>query len=341
MTRFVTILTLILLLIPTLNVFAMDKDVAISLAVVKQSDNRVQLNVATNLPPGTKLMLSVNEKMENGFLGQSSGFVSSDGKLISETFGPEDGLKDGRYIAQVTMPIPAVQTADVKSIIGGKGEKLTGPLVDKGRFGITVSQQTEFFIGEEPDVAQASRRDSVIAATAAIKKNVCVLLEELLEFKDKPKFREFGFGTGGPYHKWLKSVEDLRDTTPTGQHPIPFIVRTAPGDLLMLGMKYLRNSETDYTRQMLGELKETISYSHYLSAKEQSKANAIVFRTWRDSSGKFSVEAKLVEKSTTHVVLRKKDGETVEVAISKLSAADIQFLSEELSQYLKEDKAKR
>ncbi|EAQ80496.1 SHD1 domain-containing protein [Blastopirellula marina] len=320
-----------LFLFPTLNAFALGDDVELVLTIVEQPDNHVQLAGTTNLPPGTKLMLSVKEKMENGFSGQSSCIVSKDGTFRSETFGPRDGLKDGRYIAQAVMPISAAQTADVKKLIGDKGEKLTGPLVETGRFGRTVSQRTGFSIGEDPDAAQAARISDAIAATAVIKRNVCVLLEQLLKFKDEPKFREFGFGTAGPYNKWLKSVEALRDSTPTGQHPIPLLVRTAPGDLLMLGMDYTRNRESDYSRQMLPELKETIEYSKYLATKGKPLARTPVFRTWKDSTGKFSVEAKLVKKSTTHVVLRKKDGATVNVAIANLSAADKEFLSGEAS----------
>jgi hypothetical protein len=45
-------------------------------------------------------MLSVQEKTEDGFLGQSSCFVSAKGEFDSEAFGPSGGLKDGRYLAE-------------------------------------------------------------------------------------------------------------------------------------------------------------------------------------------------------------------------------------------------
>jgi len=313
--------------------FALDGDVTLTLSVAKQPDNRVRLNGNTNLPPGTKLMLSVNEQIENGFLGQSSCFVADDGTFESEAFGPEGGLNDGRYIANVTMPIPALQPAKIKLVIGAKGENLKGPLVEKGSFGVTVSQKTDFAIGENADAAQATRKKEAEAVTAALKRNVCVLLEQLLKFKDEPKFREYGFGTGGPYNKWLKSVERLRDSTPTGRNPIPLLVRTAPGDLLMLGMEYMQKGETDYTRQMLPELKETIGFAEYLALNSnpdsktdpESKAET-EFRMWRDMTGKFSVEATLVERTESNVVLRKKDGTTINVPITKLSTADVEYL---------------
>lgn len=328
MTRFIAILTI---LIPTTYSFALDGDVTLTLNVMKQSDKRVRLDGTTNLPPGTKLMLSVSEKIENGFLGQSSCFVSSDGTFESEAFGPKGGLEDGRYTADATMPIPRIQSAEVKRIIGSNGENLSGPLVEKGRFGVTVSQQVAFAIGENADAAQAERKGKAEASTAALKKSVCVLLEQLLEFKDEPNFKKFGFAIAGPYNKWLKNVEALRDSTPTGQHPIPLIVRAAPGDLLMMGMNYLRG-ETDYTRQMLPELKKTIDFEAYLDAKRKSKTEApTTLRTWRDSTGKFSVDATFVEKRKAHVVLRRHDGSTVSILITKLSVADVEFVRRQAS----------
>jgi hypothetical protein len=32
-------------------------------------------------------------------------------------------------------------------------------------------------------------------------------LDEFLQFRDSPSFKEFGFGVGGPHHQWLKSID--------------------------------------------------------------------------------------------------------------------------------------
>lgn len=45
-------------------------------------------------------------------------------------------------------------------------------------------------------------------------------------------------------------------------------------------------------------------------------------RTWKDASGKFEIEAEFVSADSTMVVLKKADGTEVEIALSKLSAAD-------------------
>lgn len=51
-------------------------------------------------------------------------------------------------------------------------------------------------------------------------------------------------------------------------------------------------------------------------------------RVWKDSTGKFSVTAKLVESKNGTVVLQKENGETVRVPLEKLSAADKKYLRE-------------
>jgi CubicO group peptidase (beta-lactamase class C family) len=49
-------------------------------------------------------------------------------------------------------------------------------------------------------------------------------------------------------------------------------------------------------------------------------------RTWSDASGKFSIEAELVEVKDGQVVLRKADGSEIKLPVAKLSAADRKHL---------------
>jgi hypothetical protein len=49
-------------------------------------------------------------------------------------------------------------------------------------------------------------------------------------------------------------------------------------------------------------------------------------RTWKDATGAFSLEAELVEVSDGKVKLKKESGEILEVAISRLSSGDQQYL---------------
>jgi len=53
-------------------------------------------------------------------------------------------------------------------------------------------------------------------------------------------------------------------------------------------------------------------------------------RTWRDASGKFSLEATFVSKTGTSITLRKQDGKEVTLESSKLSKEDLQWIKENL-----------
>lgn len=52
------------------------------------------------------------------------------------------------------------------------------------------------------------------------------------------------------------------------------------------------------------------------------------FRNWTDSSGKFSIEAKLIENRNGVVTLEKKDGSQIKVKLDRISAADKKYLKQ-------------
>jgi hypothetical protein len=271
MKRYFTML--VFFLFWTVHTSAFGFDVTLTINVTKLPDNYVRISGTTNLPSGTKLMMSVEEKMDGGFFGQDSCVVSNEGTFSSESFGPKSGFEDGQYIAEVLMPIPAVQSTAVKKVIGTNGESLSGKLISKDELGLIVSQQTEFTIGATPDVAQAERKKQMELATTELKKQLCIYIEQLLNFKDDPNFKRFGFATVGPYNQWLTSVEELRAAQPTGSHPIPLDLRATPGYLWLLGMAYMRvaSNQTSmreryisYIRQTLPEIKDAIDFNSYM-----------------------------------------------------------------------------
>lgn len=57
--------------------------------------------------------------------------------------------------------------------------------------------------------------------------------------------------------------------------------------------------------------------------QEVAKSTA---RTWRDATGKFSVEATYVSKTSSSVTIRKSDGKEVTLEMSKLSKEDLQWI---------------
>lgn len=191
--------------------------------------------------------------------------------------------------------------------------------------------------GQEPVQSSSDAEESI----TQLKSGVCTHLERLLKFKDKKDFKEFGFGKGGKYNKWLTDVEALRDSQPKGfNHPIPLILRAAPGDLMMLGLEYMqKKGETDYTRQMLPELKQTIGYFEYLAEKKSRAAKMALkkTRTWKDSTGKFSVKAKFVEIADGKAVLEKEGGTRINIPLEKLSNNDLSLIKTALGKIPRTD----
>ena len=79
---------------------------------------------------------------------------------------------------------------------------------------------------------------------------VKTLYEELKKFKDNPKFHQVGFGRCCRFYKWMEKVKTLRSKK-TGI-AILMEVGFLPGDLLQLGMEYMksRGRPTSYSKEM-------------------------------------------------------------------------------------------
>ena len=62
-------------------------------------------------------------------------------------------------------------------------------------------------------------------------------------------------------------------------------------------------------------------------ATEQEKIAAARPRTWNDKQGKFSVEAKLLKVEDGKAVLKRSDGQEINVPLERLSDADQKFIA--------------
>lgn len=73
------------------------------------------------------------------------------------------------------------------------------------------------------------------------------LYQELLDFKDADDFKQYGFGDGGPYYKWLKKVEELKNNPDS-----KLLVQKGLliGELEQLGLVYVssKGKETEVTK---------------------------------------------------------------------------------------------
>lgn len=121
---------------------------AISFQAEVQAEQRAHVRGRTNLPPNTHLMVSVEEDSPAGFRESVSIHVAGDGTFQAGPFGAANGLPDGVYRVQVLMPVPRVQPAPVRQVIGEQGQHLHGPLVEKGKLGITVRACDKFTVGK-------------------------------------------------------------------------------------------------------------------------------------------------------------------------------------------------
>jgi hypothetical protein len=94
---------------------------------VKGEEGKPEFSISTNLPDETELKLSL---MDDNFYSEDQKVTVKDGVAISKPFTEEYGepLK-GNYILTVVME-PEDQRHDVKSILGSKGECLSGDLVE-------------------------------------------------------------------------------------------------------------------------------------------------------------------------------------------------------------------
>ncbi len=62
---------------------------------------------------------------------------------------------------------------------------------------------------------------------------------------------------------------------------------------------------------------------------ETQKEPTTKFRVWKDRTGKFSIEAELIDVQDGQVELRRKDGEVIRLAIDRLSAEDQALLAKQ------------
>ena len=96
------------------------------------------------------------------------------------------------------------------------------------------------------EISEATKRDEEAKALKEAKYKIQKLLNELLSFKDKSDFHKYGFGEGYKYNRWLKDVQNLKNTQ---AEELLLKKGFVPGDLEMLGLEYVTSNgrETEYS----------------------------------------------------------------------------------------------
>ena len=107
----------------------------------------------TNLPDGMLVVTSVAAENAS-FFGQAEVEVV-DGAFRAGPFGPVGGLPSSTYTATATTVLPRLQDAAMRAVIGQEGEKLSGPQVERGQLGVTVSAEQVFQVGSDAEAEAA------------------------------------------------------------------------------------------------------------------------------------------------------------------------------------------
>lgn len=144
---------------------------------------KAKLSGTTNLPPDSKLTVTVSPKDRKGFGGSDSCKVWSDGTFFTGYFGP---FPAGEYEAVIQFD-PRLQAAGVQAVSGDKGAELAGDLVANLKVGNTewkiIRMALPFKAGDD---AEAAAADASRAKTdAELAERILVLHELIVEFNNR------------------------------------------------------------------------------------------------------------------------------------------------------------
>jgi len=147
--------------VPVKTATPVGKDLVVSISIEPevQADKRIIISGKTNLPSETLIFITLEDAITLGNYGGTKATILSDGVYKTEPFGGTLGLPGGKYVAGVTMLLPALQPKTVRQIIGENGQNLKGPLVTPlGGLGNTIRPEKEFRVGGEDGVKDQLRR---------------------------------------------------------------------------------------------------------------------------------------------------------------------------------------
>ena len=131
------------------------------------------------------------------------------------------------------------------------------------------------------------------------------LYYELRSFKYKTDFKKFGFGAGGPYNKWLRNVEKLKNNPDS-----KLLLKKGVlfGELEQLGLAYVssRGKETDFTRNFNKIFTDAI-LAKPIEKVETASGNSNYEKIKKDYKlfGKWKITNTIVKKSYPYEIYKK------------------------------------
>jgi len=136
------------------------------------------------------------------------------------------------------------------------------------------------------------------------------LYSELLEIKGKPDFKNFGFGAGGPYNKWLLEVQEFKNNPDSD---LLLKKGVLIGELEQLGLAYAssKGQETEVTiffnkifsNVISPELTEKVETESGNVNYEKIKSEYMLFGKWRitNSIVKLNYPYEIFNKGTEYI----------------------------------------
>ena len=144
----------------------MSADVEIEVSISETSEQQIIIAGDTNLPSGTIILVSLrNEVLGFEFTDKLS---VDQGRFITSPMGTKSRLVDGKYLVEVTMPLPFVQPEEVQKIVGLYGEHLTGTHAYQTDFGGKIVKFSKYHsIGSEEAILQSADAHNRLVKTIA------------------------------------------------------------------------------------------------------------------------------------------------------------------------------
>ncbi|MCF8245463.1 MAG: hypothetical protein K9J37_13130 [Saprospiraceae bacterium] len=137
------------------------------------------------------------------------------------------------------------------------------------------------------------------------------LYENLLEIKDTPKFKKYGFGVNGPYNKWLITIQELKERPDSKQLIKKGVLM---GDLELLGLSYAtsKGKETEVTIKLNEIIKHVIDSMAIEKSEIIEKSNtSLEENNYEDLKrnyelfGKWLIKNSVINQQYTYEIYRK------------------------------------
>lgn len=209
---------------------------------------RVIVTGETNLPDQTKIMVSLSN--ESIGLHATVKAKISGNMFTAGPVGPLDGLANGDYLIEVSMPLAEVQPKSVQSVIGNEGQHLKGPLVQEGFLGPVVEKSFIY------SVTGSAKKTPPIITEATIEPYRLRgrdLYTQLLKLKKDNKFLQLGFGDAKS-KRWYQAAMQLEKDCNSESKKFPVSLRVRSGlfnvcvasnYLHQIGLRYAKHRGTD------------------------------------------------------------------------------------------------